>query len=237
MPQLQLGVLCSGGGTNLQAILDACAAGAAGPADAAQTAHAADARPALDARVRLVVCNKAGAGALERAARAGVSSRVIPHGNYASREAYDEALVEALRAAGVEMVVLAGFMRIITPVLLSAFPDRVLNIHPALLPAFPGVDGPGQALAYGVAVAGCTVHLVDAGTDTGPVVAQAAVPVLEGDTRDALAARILVQEHRLLVEALSWFAAGRVEVVRGGPGERVRVRVTGHERAVLAPAT
>lgn len=216
MATLKLGVLCSGGGTNLQAILDACASGA------------------LNARVQLVLCNKPGAGALTRAERAGVPAEVLSHSTYADRRAYDAALVERLRAADVELVVLAGFMRIVTPVLLEAFPDRVVNIHPALLPAFPGLDGPGQALAYGVAIAGCTVHLVDAGTDTGPIIAQAAVPVLDGDDRDALAARILVQEHALLVRALSWFAEGRIELLRGDPGARVRVRVRDAHRAQLA---
>jgi phosphoribosylglycinamide formyltransferase-1 len=127
-------------------------------------------------------------------------------------------------------VVLAGFMRLLTPVLLDAFPDRVVNIHPALLPAFPGVDAQAQALSYGARVTGCTVHFVDAGTDTGPVIAQAAVPILEGDDRDALAARILPCEHDLLVRALGWIAAGKVEVHRPAPGTvsgRAVVRVRG----------
>jgi phosphoribosylglycinamide formyltransferase-1 len=209
---LSLGVLCSGSGTNLQAILDACAAGE------------------LDARVRLVLCNKPGILALERAVKAGVSTRVISHKEASSREAYDAMLVEALREAGVDTVVLAGFMRLVTPVLLGAFPDRVVNIHPALLPSFPGLDGQQQALDGGVVVTGCTVHLVDGGMDTGPILGQAVVPVLDGDDREALGRRVLRQEHRLLVEALRWIAEGRVRVERA-EGERPRVRVEGRRRA------
>jgi phosphoribosylglycinamide formyltransferase-1 len=206
VPTLDLGVLVSGTGTNLGAILEAIQAGR------------------LDARVRLVISNKPGVKALERAAAHDVPSQVVSHRDHATREAFDAALVEALRAVDVTTVVLAGFMRVVTPVLLDAFPDRVINVHPALLPAFPGVDAQAQAIAYGVRVSGCTVHVVDAGVDTGPIIAQAAVPVLDGDDRDRLAARILEQEHTLLVEALSWIAAGRVAVDRSGGG-RARVRV------------
>jgi phosphoribosylglycinamide formyltransferase-1 len=209
---LSLGVLCSGSGTNLQAILDACASGE------------------LDAQVRLVLCNKPGVMALERAERAGVPSQVLPHRDAPSREEYDARLVAALQEARVDLVVLAGFLRLVTPVLLGAFPDRVINIHPALLPSFPGLDGQQQALSYGVTVAGCTVHLVDAGMDTGPILAQAAVPVLDGDDRDTLARRVLRQEHRLLVEVLRWFTEGRVRVERG-EGQRARARVDGRPRA------
>lgn len=208
---LSLGVLCSGSGTNLQAILDACTAGS------------------LAAQVRVVIANQPGSRALERATSAGVVGRLMSHRDHASREAYDAALVAVLREAGVEVVVLAGFMRLLTPVLLDAFPDRVINIHPALLPSFPGLDGQRQAIEHGVTVAGCTVHLVDAGTDTGPVLAQAAVPVRDGDDRDTLAARILRQEHRLLVEVLRWVAAGQVQVERA-EGRRPRARVEGQAR-------
>jgi phosphoribosylglycinamide formyltransferase-1 len=204
---MNLGVLISGRGSNLGAILDAIDQGA------------------LDASVRLVVSNKPGAGGLARAEAAGVPTLVIPHGDFPDRTTFDAAMVAALQAAGVELVVLAGFMRLVTPVLLDAFPYRVVNIHPSLLPAFPGVDAQAQALAYGVRVTGCTVHLVDTGTDTGPILAQAPVPVLEGDTRDALAARILEKEHRLLVEVIGWFAAGQIEVTPGEPGRRPRVMV------------
>jgi phosphoribosylglycinamide formyltransferase 1 len=203
---IALGVLVSGGGTNLQAILDAVE------------------RKKLDARVAIVVSNKVGAGGLERAARAKVPSVVIDHKAHASREGFDQAVVDALHAHGVEWVVLAGFMRIVTPVLLSAFPMRVVNIHPALLPSFPGVDAQKQAFDHGVRVTGCTVHLVDSGTDTGPIVAQRAVPVLDGDDLDALSARILAAEHELLPEVLQWIAEGRVAVDPGKTG-RARVRL------------
>jgi phosphoribosylglycinamide formyltransferase-1 len=205
-PPLDLGVLVSGTGTNLGAILDAVASGR------------------LHARVRLVVSNKPGVPALERAAAHGVPHAVISHREHATREAFDGAVVAALRAAGATTVVLAGFMRVVTPVLLDAFPDAIVNVHPALLPAFPGLDAQAQALAYGVRVTGCTVHFVDAGVDTGPIIAQATVPVLDGDDRDRLAARILAREHETLVEALGWIAAGRVMVERTGGG-RPRVRV------------
>ncbi len=203
---IDLGVLVSGTGTNLGAILAAIQAG-----------H-------LAARVNLVISNKPGVGALDRAAAHGAPCAVVSHKDFATREAFDAALVERLRAAGVTHVVLAGFMRVVTPVLLDAFPDRVINVHPALLPAFPGVDAQAQALAYGVRVTGCTVHFVDAGVDTGPILAQAVVPVEDGDDRDRLASRILVHEHALLVQSLQWIAEGRVTVDRA-TGARPRVRL------------
>jgi phosphoribosylglycinamide formyltransferase 1 len=206
---VNLGVLISGRGSNLGAVLSAIGDGT------------------LAARVALVISNKAGAAGLARAEAAGVPTRVVPHGSFPDRASFDAALVDALRQAGVDVVVLAGFMRLLTPVLLDAFPNRVVNIHPALLPAFPGVDAQAQALAYGARVTGCTVHFVDAGTDTGPVIAQAAVPILEGDDRDTLAARILPREHELLVRALGWIAAGKVTVVRPAPDGRAVVRVRG----------
>jgi phosphoribosylglycinamide formyltransferase-1 len=205
---LDLGVLISGSGTNLGAIL----------------AAAGDGR--LDARVKVVVSNREDAGGLAKARAAGVPTRVLSHKAYPSREAFDGAVVDTLREAGVQWVVLAGFMRVVTPVLLDAFKDRVVNIHPALLPAFPGVDAQAQAVAYGARIAGCTVHFVDAGVDTGPIIAQAAVPVEDDDDRDALAARILVEEHALLVRVLGWIAEGRVSIStpEGGGRRRVVVR-------------
>jgi phosphoribosylglycinamide formyltransferase-1 len=205
-----LGVLASGGGTNLQAILDAIAAGT------------------LDARVAVVVSNVAGAGALARARAAHVEAMVIEHGAFAEREAFDAAVVEAFRTRGVEVVVLAGFMRLVTGVLLEAFPWRVVNVHPALLPAFPGIHAQRQAFDYGVRIAGCTVHFVDGGTDTGPIVAQAAVMVRDDDDEAAVRARILAREHELLPKVLQWMAEGRVLVEPpSGPGRRARVRVRG----------
>jgi phosphoribosylglycinamide formyltransferase 1 len=206
---ITLGVLVSGSGTNMQAILQAVRAGT------------------LDARVAVVVSNVAGAGALDRARAAGVEAIVVEHGKYADRRAFDAAVVEHLKTRGVELVVLAGFMRLVTDVLLGAFPMRVVNIHPGLLPAFPGVHAQRQALEYGVRVAGCTVHFVDGGTDTGPIIAQAAVPVRDGDDEAALTARILAREHELLPRVLQWIAEGRVTVEPGAPGTRARVRVAG----------
>ncbi len=181
----RLGVLVSGRGSNLQAILDAVADG-----------H-------LLADVAVVVSNRADAAGLQRAQAAGVPTLVMPHGGYASREAYDRALVAQLRACDVNLVCLAGFMRLLGPAFIDAFPNAVLNVHPSLLPAFPGLDAQGQAVAHGVKIAGCTVHLVTAELDAGPIVLQAAVPVLEDDTAETLAARILVEEHRLYPEAIA----------------------------------
>jgi phosphoribosylglycinamide formyltransferase-1 len=192
---LNIGVLVSGSGTNLQSILDACARGA------------------LPARVVCVISNKSDAYALERAQSAGIPALHLDHRAHAGREAYDAALVATLREFEVELVAMAGFMRIITPVLLEAFPMAVMNVHPALLPAFPGLHAQRQALEYGAKVAGCTVHFVDAGTDTGPIIIQAAVPLLEGDTEDTLSARIQKEEHRAYPEAIRLFAEGRLNVV------------------------
>ena len=204
---LALGVLVSGGGTNLEANFGAI-----------------EARE-LSAAVRVVISNKAGAYALERARARGVPTCVIDHRAFAGREAFDAEIVRVLRDHAVSCVVLAGFMRIVTSVLIDAFPDRVVNVHPALLPSFPGVHGPAQALAYGVKVAGCTVHFVDAGVDTGPIIAQRAVDVAEGDDAAALAARIHVEEHRALPQALQAIAEGRVRVDRPAEGRpRVTVR-------------
>src|SRR5262249_5557928 len=148
------------------------------------------------ARVAVVVSNVADVRALERAQAAGKATVVLPHKEYATRQAFDEALVATLHSHGVELVALAGFMRLVTPPFLSACPERIVNIHPALLPAFPGVHSQKQALDYGAKVTGCTVHFVDEGCDTGPIIAQAAVPVLDSDDAAALTARILIEEHR-----------------------------------------
>jgi phosphoribosylglycinamide formyltransferase-1 len=203
---LRLGVLASGSGSNLQAILDACAAGR------------------IPAKVALVLSNIEGAQALSRARAASVQTVCLPHQPFASRELYDAQVVAELQRSQVELVCLAGFMRLVSPVLLRAFPDRVLNIHPSLLPAFPGLHAVRQTLRAGVKIAGCTVHLVDEGTDTGPVLVQAAVPVLEGDDEQTLAARILVQEHRAYPRAIALVAAGGVEIVEGAPKRQLRLR-------------
>ena len=199
---LKIGVLVSGSGSNLQSILDACARGD------------------LRARVVCVISNQADAFALERAKKAGIPALHLDHRAHAGREAYDAALVATLREFEAELVVMAGFMRIITPVLLEAFPMAVMNIHPALLPAFPGLHAQRQALEYGAKFAGCTVHFVDAGTDTGPIIVQAAVPVLEEDTEETLSARIQKEEHRIYPEAVKLFSEGRLSVV----GRQVKIK-------------
>jgi len=206
---IRIAVLASGGGTNLQALLDACAAGR------------------VDGRVAVVLSNVPGAGALERARAAGVAVELLPSKGVADREAYDRALVERLRPHAPDLVCLAGWMRLLTPAFLSAFGPlpttrgcpRVMNVHPALLPAFPGLHVQQAALDYGARFSGCTVHFVDAGTDTGPVIVQAVVPVLQEDDARSLAARILVQEHRAYPQAVQWFAQGRLSL----EGRRVRV--------------
>ena len=198
---MRVGVLASGSGSNLQAILDGCAA------------------RRIPAEVAVVTCNVPGARALQRAEQAGVPAVLLPHQKFASRDDYDRELVSVLTRHRVDLVCLAGFMRLITPVLLKAFQNRILNIHPSLLPAFPGLHGVRQALAAGVRVSGCSVHVVDEGCDTGPILIQAAVPVLDGDDEEALAARILVQEHRCYIRAISLWAQGRIRL----DGRRVRI--------------
>ena len=208
-----VGVLISGGGTNLQAILDRMADGS------------------LDCRIPLVISNRPAAAGLERARRAGVATRVLDHRGYPSREAYDAALVAALHDAGVELVVLAGFDRLVTRVLLEAFPARVMNIHPALLPAFTGLHAQRQALEHGVRIAGATVHFVDEQTDHGPIILQGAVAVGPDDTDETLAQRILQVEHAIYPAAIQLYAEGRLSV----EGRRVRIRGEGAESRLLLP--
>jgi phosphoribosylglycinamide formyltransferase-1 len=199
--KLKVGVLVSGSGTNLQAMIDQIEAGT------------------LAARMVCVISNKADAFALERARRHGIPALHLDHRLFSGREAYDAALVAALREHGAELVVLAGFMRIVTPVLLEAFPQAVMNIHPALLPAFPGLHAQRQALEHGAKVTGCTVHFVDSGTDTGPIILQAPVPILEEDTAETLSQRISQEEHRLYPAAVQLYAEGRLTV----EGRRVKI--------------
>jgi phosphoribosylglycinamide formyltransferase-1 len=207
---IRIGVLASGSGSNLQALLDATRDGR------------------IDGVVAAVVCNVPGARALERARVAGVPAELLPSKGVSDRDAYDREVVARLQAHRVDLVCLAGWMRIVTPAFLGAFaatPEsrgcpRVMNVHPALLPSFPGLHAQRQALEYGVRFSGCTVHFVDAGTDTGPVIVQAAVPLLPGDDEVALSARILVEEHRIYPLAVQWFAEGRLDV----NGRRVSLR-------------
>ena len=191
---LALGVLASGRGSNLQAILDACAP------------------PGFPAHIAVVISDRERAVALERARAARVEAVWVNPKDFADREAFDLALVHELRARAVGLVCHAGFMRILSPAYVRAFAGRALNVHPSLLPAFPGLHAQRRALEHGAKVAGATVHFVDEGMDTGPIVLQAAVPVEPSDTEDTLAARILVQEHRLYPEAIRLFAEGRLQI-------------------------
>jgi phosphoribosylglycinamide formyltransferase-1 len=191
---VKLGVLISGEGTNLQAIIDAVARGE------------------LRADIRLVISNKANAHGLERARRAGIQAQFIDHRGLTSREEFDRKLVEALNAYEVELVACAGFMRLLSPVMLRAFPNRIMNIHPALCPAFPGVDAQRSACNYGVRFSGCTVFFVAEGVDDGPIIVQAVVPVMETDDEQSLTARIRAAEHRIYPYALRLFQEGRLRV-------------------------
>ncbi len=200
--RLRVGVLVSGRGSNLQALLEACA------------------RPDYPARVVVVISDREQAPALERARAGGVAAVFVNPKDFGDREAFDAALVRELEARRVGLVCHAGFMRILSPLYVRAFAGRALNIHPSLLPAFPGLHAQRQALDHGVRVAGATVHFVDEGVDSGPVVLQSSVPVLPGDTEETLAARILAEEHRIYPEAVRLFAEGRLEIV----GRRVLIR-------------
>jgi phosphoribosylglycinamide formyltransferase 1 len=190
---VRLAVLVSGRGTNLQALLDAQARGDLAPAE-----------------IAVVVSNRPAAPALDRARAAGVTAVVVEPRHHPDRDAFEAAMLAVLAEHDVEAIVLAGFMRILGPRAIAAFPERIVNTHPALLPAFPGIDAPAQAIAHGVKVAGVTVHLVDHGVDTGPIIAQRAVPVLPGDTAETLHARIQVEEHRLLPAVVQALASGRL---------------------------
>jgi phosphoribosylglycinamide formyltransferase-1 len=191
---IRIGALVSGSGTNLQSIMDACESSA------------------VDAEVVVVISNVEGAYALERARKRSIPAEVVPHGDYPDRDAYDRELVRILRSHRVDLVVLAGFMRVLTPGFLEEFPERVMNIHPALLPSFPGLGVRLKAIEYGVRFSGCTVHFVDAGVDTGPIIIQAVVPVYPDDTEEELKDRILALEHKIYPKAIQLFAQGRLTV-------------------------
>jgi phosphoribosylglycinamide formyltransferase 1 len=192
--QVPLGVLISGGGTNLQSIIDAIEA------------------KRLNAVIRVVLSNKESAYGLVRAKNHGIPTEVLDHKKFSSREAYDEAIVALLRSHGVELVILAGFMRLLSPVLVKAYSNRIMNIHPALLPAFPGLHGQKQAIECGVRFAGCTVHFVNEECDQGPIIIQAVVPAYPDDTEETLSARILKQEHRIYPRAIQLYSEGRLRV-------------------------
>ena len=201
---VRIGVLASGRGSNFRAIAEAIAAG-----------H-------VPAAVAVLLSDRAAAPVLEIARTHGVPARFIDPGEHPSREAFDKALIGALEQHRVGLVCLAGYMRILTPTFVRHFAGRLLNIHPSLLPAFPGLHPARQAVAHGVKMSGATVHFVDEGVDTGPIVLQAAVPVMDDDTEETLAARILTEEHRLYPEAVRLFATGRLSV----DGRRVHIRGT-----------
>jgi phosphoribosylglycinamide formyltransferase-1 len=202
MKKIRIGVLVSGRGSNLQAVIDNIENGS------------------LSAEAAVVISDQADAVALERARKHGIAAVHIPAKGYkGKREEYDALLVQELKKQAVDLVILAGFMRIITKTLVDAFPHRIMNIHPALLPSFPGLHVQKAAIEHGVKFSGCTVHFVDEGMDTGPIIIQAVVPVLDGDSEDSLAARILQQEHKIFSRAIQLFADGRLRV----EGRRVLV--------------
>ena len=198
---MRLGILISGRGSNFEAIANGIA------------------RRKLDAEIAIVISNRANAPGLDIARDRGIPLRVIPSAGL-EREAYDKLLIEELRIHEVDLVCLAGFMRLLSANVIRAFPNRVLNIHPSLLPAFPGLDAQRQALEYGVRITGCTVHFVDEFLDSGPIIIQAAVPVLDSDTVESLSARILSQEHLIYPKAIGHIADGRITV----EGRRVSIR-------------
>ena len=194
MNKPKIGVLVSGRGSNLQSIMDHIAAGD------------------LPLEVAVVISDKAEAKALERAAGAGIATAVVIRKAYSSKQEFEAAIDASLREHQVQLVVLAGFMRILSGFFVQKWQHKIVNIHPALLPSFTGLDAQGQAVRYGVKVSGCTVHFVDEGTDTGPIILQKVVPVLNGDTGETLAARILVEEHKALPEALRLWALGKLQL-------------------------
>jgi len=200
--KLRLGVLVSGRGSNLQAIIDQAKAGK------------------LMAQVAVVISDKKEAYALERARQAGIPAIHVNPADFPARDDYERAVLDILRQYEVELVCLAGYMRMVGQVILNAFPNRIMNIHPSLLPSFPGLHGQAQALEYGVKYSGCTLHFVDEGMDTGPIILQAVVPVYDEDTVESLSERILEQEHRIYPEGINLFAQGRLKVV----GRRVYIK-------------
>jgi len=206
---LPIAVLVSGSGSNLQAVIDRIEDGV------------------LEAKINLVLSNKPDAYGLTRAKNHNLQHLCIPHAQYPDRLEFDRAMIKAIQASGAQAVVLAGFMRMLSPEFLQAFAGRVINIHPALLPSFSGVRGQSDAADYGVAISGCTVHFVDEIMDHGPVIAQAAVPAYVEDDGDTLGSRILAMEHRLLPQAVQWLATDRLRI----EGRKVRLLPSGLPKA------
>jgi phosphoribosylglycinamide formyltransferase-1 len=197
----RIAVLVSGGGSNLQSIIDAVESGY------------------LNIGIAVVLSNKEEAYGLTRAKNHGIPAEVVRHGDYQSREEFETRLIELLDGYGVDLVVLAGFMRVLTPLFVNHYHHRIINIHPAILPSFPGTHAQKQALDYGVRFSGCTTHFVDEGTDTGPIIIQAVVPVLPDDTEESLGTRILREEHRIFPESLKLWSEGRIII----EGRNVRI--------------
>jgi len=199
---VKLGVLVSGSGSNLQSIIDHIERGL------------------LDAEIRMIISNNPEAYALVRARKHGIPYTVLEHRDFTAREDFDRKMIEVFNLSGVELVIMAGFMRILSPLFLSAFPMKIMNIHPAILPSFPGMHAQKRAFDYGVKFSGCTVHFADEGIDTGPIIIQAIVPVFDQDTDETLAQRILKEEHRIFPKAIQLYAEGKLDVV----GRKVRVK-------------
>ncbi len=208
--KLIIGALVSGSGSNLQSIIDSIEA------------------QKLDASIGIVVSNVSDAYALERCEKHGIKTAVVDHRLYATRDAFEEALLETMREASVELVVMAGFMRVLSDHFLDAFPMKVMNIHPALLPSFKGIHAQKQAFDYGVKFSGCTVHFADSGVDTGPIIIQSVVPLLQDDTQETFQQRILDEEHRIYPRAIQLYAQGRIEV------QNRKVRIKNQEPPVFS---
>jgi phosphoribosylglycinamide formyltransferase-1 len=199
--KLNIGVLVSGSGSNLQSIIDHIEKGL------------------LDAEIKVVISNNPDAYALERAKKHQLKMVIIDHRSFDSREAFEEEMVDVLKENGVRLVIMAGFMRLLSSVFLRAFPMRIMNIHPAILPSFPGIHAQDKALRYGVKFTGCTVHFADENADSGPIIIQSIVPVYDDDTEETLAARILREEHKIYPQAIQYYAEGKIEV----HGRKVRI--------------
>jgi len=199
---LKLGVLISGSGSNLQSIIDHIEKGA------------------LNAIIKVVISNNHHALGLTRAQKHGLPVVVLKHEDFRTREDLDTELIRILKSNEIDLVVLAGFMRILTPAVLKAFPHKIINIHPALLPSFPGIHSQKNAFEYGVKFSGCTVHFIDEGVDTGPIIIQSVVPVFQDDTEETLAARILKEEHQIYPRAIQFFAEGKIKIT----GRKVQIK-------------
>lgn len=199
--KIPIGVLVSGNGSNLQSLID----------------HTENGK--LDAEIRIVISNNQEAYALERCRKHNIPTAVVNHRDFDTRESFDRRMIEILNASGVELVVMAGFMRVLSPVFFQAFPMKIMNIHPALLPSFPGIHVQQKAADYGVKFSGCTVHFAEEGVDSGPIIIQAVVPVYDDDDGETLADRILKEEHRIYPQAIQYYAEGIIELI----GRKVRI--------------